>query len=192
MASFELAAEKAALRRQIRLAQGAGHPEVNKYRGWLMLQHLRSLPAWKNARTVFCFASTGTEPSTEDLLQAILESDRTLCLPRIGAKAGQMDAVKVAGLFALTPNKYGILQPPPGLPAMPPARIDLVVAPCLAMTAQGVRLGHGGGYYDRFLQSIACPTVAFCPSAQVLDYIPHDSRDVAIQYVITENGVLAG
>lgn len=192
MASFELAAEKTALRKQIRQAQNVGHPEVNKYRGWLMLQHLRSLPAWKNARTVLCFASTGTEPNTEDLLQAVLESDRNLCLPRIGEKIGQMDAVKVAGLFALAPNKYGILQPPPSLPATPPSQIDLVVVPCLAMTAQGVRLGHGGGYYDRFLRKLGCPTVAFCPSAQILEYIPHDDKDVSIQYVITENGILTG
>lgn len=190
MQQLSLQQQKEIVRGEMRELTAASAPEVNKYRGWLMLQHLQALPIWKNARTVFCFISTPTEPSTEDLLQAVFDSGRTLCVPRTGPQKGHMDAVKVAALFALKPNKRGILEPPVTLPATPPEQLDLVIAPCLAMTPKGVRLGHGGGYYDRFLAKCSCPTVAFCPAAQLRQELPSASFDIPLDLVITENGVL--
>lgn len=164
--------------------------EQTKFWGWLMLQHLQALPVWHTARTVLCYMSCAKEPDTGPLLQAVLASGRTLCLPRQGEVPGRMEALKVAALFALQPGPHGILEPPKGLPAVPPEQIDLVVAPCLATAPGGVRLGHGGGYYDRFLSRVRGATVAFCPDMLVFPALPAGPLDVPVDLIVTEKGVL--
>lgn len=164
--------------------------EQTGFWGWLMMQHLQALPVWHTARTVLCFVSTPQEPDTAPLLQAVLSSGRTLCLPRQGPLPGQMEAVRVAALFALSPGPHGILEPPRAMPALPPDQIDLIVAPCLATAPGGARLGHGGGYYDRFFTRARGIKAGFCPGALVFPSLPTGPLDMPLDLIITEKGVL--
>ena len=74
-----------------------------------------------------------------------------------------------------------------------PAWPDLVVVPGVAFTADGRRLGQGGGWYDRFLAQVRaeCVTVGVCFAGQLLDQLPTEPHDVAVDIVVTEQG-LAG
>lgn len=157
--------------------------------GRQMLRCLQQLPVWESANTVMCFASVGKEPDTRPLLEAVLASGRTLCLPR-QCPGGQMQAHRVAGLFALRSGPHGIPEPPFTLPVQDPAAIDLIVAPCLAASPAGVRLGHGGGFYDRFFARSGAARVVLCPSAAVFSRLPAGPLDVPADLVITEHGIL--
>ena len=64
--------EKTAARRWARQARAAFTPEQWAAFGAAMARQLCLLPAWQAARTVFCFASHGSEPDTLPLLQAAL------------------------------------------------------------------------------------------------------------------------
>ena len=68
---------------------------------------------------------------------------------------------------------------------MNPAAIDLIVAPCLAAAPDGARLGHGGGFYDRFLaREPHHPTVALCYAFQLMDRLEVESFDVPVDLVL--------
>ena len=69
---------------------------------------------------------------------------------------------------------------------------DLVVVPGLAFTSTGDRLGQGGGWYDRFLSQVrsGCTTVGVCFAEQVVDSLPLEAHDVAVDHVVTDQGVL--
>ena len=164
-------------------------PEDTARWGEAMFEYLRVLPVWNTARTVMCFVSTPSEPDTRPLLQAALRQGRALCLPR-QCEAGRMEAHRVAALFALRPGPNGILEPPCTLPVVDPAAIDLIVAPCLAAAPDGARLGHGGGFYDRFFARSGAARVVFCPSAAVFPRLPADEFDLPADLVITERGIL--
>lgn len=157
--------------------------------GEAMFEYLRLLPVWNTARTVMCFMSSPLEPDTRPLLQAALREGRTLCLPR-QCEDGWMEAHRVAALFALRRGPHGILEPPYTLPVVDPAAIDLIVAPCLAAAPSGARLGHGGGFYDRFFARSGAARVVFCPSAAVFPQLPVDEFDLPADLVITERGIL--
>jgi len=85
----------------------------------------------------------------------------------------------------LKKNRWGAREPQSGRP-IAPADVDLVVVPALAVDRQGMRVGYGRGYYDRFLKHEHSHTVSIVYSSCLLDRIPAESHDVPVDYVITE------
>jgi 5-formyltetrahydrofolate cyclo-ligase len=75
-----------------------------------------------------------------------------------------------------------------------PARardIPVVIVPLIAFDRHGHRLGYGAGYYDRFLSAyphLRKIGVAF--SCQEVESVPADENDVALDFIVTENGVI--
>jgi 5-formyltetrahydrofolate cyclo-ligase len=62
--------------------------------------------------------------------------------------------------------------------------------PLVGWDRAGNRLGMGGGYYDRTLQSVSGPLlVGIAYSVQEVDDIPRESWDVALDIVLTEAGI---
>lgn len=181
------AAHKAALRAQARAFLRQAGPERTDAWGRAMAGYLAESELWKKAGTVFCFVSTAREPSTRPLLELALAQGKTLCVPRTGSE-GFMEAVPLTSLEQLTPARFGLLEPAPGLPALAPERLELVVAPCLMAAPDGLRLGQGGGYYDRFLPRCHCPVVLLCPSALVQNDLPAEAHDRRADLVLTEQG----
>ena len=68
----------------------------------------------------------------------------------------------------------------------------LGLVPCLAVSRDGVRLGRGGGYYDRFLAYYKGAGLLLCPEALLLDELPCDDWDArfAPENILTEKGIL--
>ena len=70
-----------------------------------------------------------------------------------------------------------------------PEKLDLIIVPALFITKEGVRLGRGGGYYDRFLPQIPLEKRWFVGySWQVVPTLPKDPWDQSVGRWITELG----
>ena len=71
-----------------------------------------------------------------------------------------------------------------------PARVDVVVVPGLAFTADGHRLGQGGGWYDRFLVRLPerVLTVGVGFAEQLVDALPVEPHDVPLDLIVTDDG----
>ena len=94
-------------------------------------------------------------------------------------------AVKlVKGLLGITapdPEKSELLKP---------EDIDLVLVPLVAFDEEKRRLGHGGGYYDRYLpKCVKADLIAVAFEAQKLEEIATDSYDVLMKTIVTEEKV---
>lgn len=71
------------------------------------------------------------------------------------------------------------------------ANIDTVVIPGLVFHSSGIRIGRGGGFYDRFLSSFQGIRIGVCFEEQVLiDPWELQSWDEKIHYVVTEDRVI--
>ena len=70
---------------------------------------------------------------------------------------------------------------------------DVVIVPGLAFTVEGDRLGQGGGWYDRFLSNTAtgCTKIGVGFDLQVIDSIPTEPHDVALDFVVTDLRVVS-
>ena len=158
-----------------------------------MARALFALPCWAAADTVLAFAAMPDEPDTAAILRQALADGKHLLLPRVLSKTA-MDWVEIPDLALLRPGAFGILEPPADLPVADPAVFarPLALIPCLAAGTDGVRLGRGGGYYDRFLAQYKGERLLLCPAAALLADLPADDWDArfAPDEILTEKGIL--
>ena len=89
----------------------------------------------------------------------------------------------------LIPHPFGMLEPDPDLPVIPPGDIQLALVPGLAFDRLGRRLGYGGGYFDRFLATFTGISLGVVFHALLLDHLPFAEHDILVQYLVTESGI---
>ena len=150
-------------------------------------EFLYALECWINAESVFIYVSVYPEIDTREIIKEAFRLKKHVAVPKI-VKKGIMQARGILSLNDLVPGVYGIPEPPKGAPEM--LRPDLCVVPCLACDRHGVRLGHGGGYYDEYLSRVRYKSVCLCPASAVFDALPFEKHDVKPDIILTENGVL--
>ena len=153
---------------------------------------LAQLPAYTTAKAVlgYCGSTQRGEIDTHPILKNLLESGKLLALPRVegGLADGKMVLLQIADLTRLAPNQWGILEPPAIADVIGLSALNLIIIPGAAFDRKGNRLGAGGGFYDRLLATENRPTtVALAFDCQLMDAVPMQQHDVAIDFVITES-----
>jgi 5-formyltetrahydrofolate cyclo-ligase len=146
-------------------------------------------PSWRRSVIVAIFAPMEMEPDVE-LLWKYAEG-KTVCYPTI--RMGGLDFMSVGGPDSVTIGQFGIREPIfDQSRVIPPDTFDLVLVPGSAFTANGDRLGRGGGFYDRLLSSpgFRAFKVGVCFDRQVLDSLPLEAHDQRVHRVVTESGWL--
>ncbi len=151
-----------------------------------------ALPEMHKARTVMLYVSVDKEPATLALIVKLLEAGKKVCLPRCTEHT--LEARRIKSIEHLVPGPYGIPEPVADdsvSPVVKPSKIDLVILPCVACGTDCSRLGHGAGYYDRFLKELKRDTfkAALCYDKILLEGIPMDEHDEYMNAVITEKTV---
>ena len=80
----------------------------------------------------------------------------------------------------------GIPAPVTG-PTLEADALQLLLVPALAVDRDGIRLGYGGGYYDRYLENVNGPLlIAVCYDKMVVDSLLKDEHDILFDYLLTE------
>lgn len=141
---------------------------------------------------VLSYLAYGREIDLSALHNELWRLGRRLAVPQTaGLPAGVMQAVEYAPHPVLAKTALGVLEPL-AAPLVPPDDIGVVIAPGVAFDAAGRRLGHGMGYYDRYLAGMSnVQVVGVCYGFQVVDEVPTDPFDRAMDLLITDTvGVL--
>ena len=186
---MDIASEKAALRQAVGRRSALLSPNYHQRASAAICKRLLALPELLAAPAVFGFFPTPGEPDITPVLEALLAQGRTLTLPRC-LSSGVMEARQVERLDQLSPGRYRIPEPGPDRPLVPWNEVAFAILPCVTADRQGGRLGHGGGYYDRFL-AWAPPDLnaaVVCFSALLAEKVPMGPLDIPIPLTITEEG----
>lgn len=154
-----------------------------------MCEAFAALPQYRMARTVFAYASMPEEVQLDALLARALADGKRVLIPWITGR-GTMEAVELPSLDVLERGAYGIRNVPERLcRVVAPEEIDLAVVPGAAFTAEGARLGLGGGYYDRYLgvRARGAYRVALAFDALLVDRVPMAAHDIDVAEILTES-----
>ena len=157
-----MAAEKAALRRRLLADRARLTPDQRAAAGRALRDAILELPQVQMAGTIAAYYSLSSEPDTHGLVYALWKRGSYVLLPLLRPDA-DLDWASYEGPDSLRPGPRGLAEPsepPRGMDAV--TRADLVLVPALAVDRSGVRLGRGGGSYDRALARVApgIPTIA--------------------------------
>jgi 5-formyltetrahydrofolate cyclo-ligase len=175
---------KAELRKRLLSARSALDPARRAEADRVITEQLLQTPEYLQAQTIFTYVSVGDEIDTSEIIRAGLAAGKQITVPRC-ASFGQMDAVAITGTNDLITGMYDLLEPREGLPVVAPELINMIIVPCLAATLDGMRLGYGGGFYDRYLARCCNATsIVLCRSEFLLVSLPHESHDVPVHKVI--------
>lgn len=150
---------------------------------------LMNTSEFAEADTVFCYMNFGKEPSTGSIIDAVHRAGKRLCVPHC-ISDGIMEAKLYRQGDSLKKNAYGIKEPLCGAEKISPEEIDLAIIPCVACDRQGNRIGHGAGYYDRFLEQAGFTRMALCFSKLLMGNVPAYTKDIKMDIIITENEIL--
>lgn len=152
--------------------------------GEAAVEVLEAFAPFQKARTVAAYMPLPQEVQIQPVLRLVLNQGKKLLLPRVISKT-EMAFFHVTDLTDLEKSPYGILEPKADTPARE-GGIDLMLIPLLALAPDGTRLGHGGGYYDRYLQKNPALTVAIVNKNRLFSSLPKENHDVRVNYYIVE------
>ncbi|MFF2192434.1 5-formyltetrahydrofolate cyclo-ligase [Streptomyces sp. NPDC058157] len=191
--------EKAALRKELLAARRALSPEARRTAAGALVGSALALPELAGARTVAAYVSVGSEPGTRELLDALRDAGKRVLLPLL-LPDNDLDWAVYEGPGSLAeaahPGKMRLLEP--SGPALGPQAVtgaDAVLLPGLAVDRRGMRLGRGGGSYDRVLARLeragAHPAlVVLLYDEEVVARVPEEPHDHPVQAVATPSGVV--
>jgi 5-formyltetrahydrofolate cyclo-ligase len=180
-----VAAEKAALRLRLLADRARLTPDQRAAAGRALREAVLELPQVQMAGTIAAYYSLSSEPDTHGLVYALWKRGGYVLLPLLRPDA-DLDWASYEGPDSLRPGPRGLAEPsepPRGMDAV--TRADLVLVPALAVDRGGVRLGRGGGSYDRALARVApgIPTIALLYDGELLDEVPADDHDQRVRLV---------
>ncbi|RST11048.1 5-formyltetrahydrofolate cyclo-ligase [Streptomyces sp. WAC05374] len=182
--------EKAVLRRQLLAARALLSKEDVQNAAAVLAEGALNLPELRRARTVAAYVSVGSEPGTRALLDALRERGVRVLLPVL-LEDNDLDWAAYEGAERLVRARRGLLEPAgPRLGPEAVLEAGTVLLPGLAVDARGMRLGRGGGSYDRVLARIARgghdpALVVLLYANEVVERVPEEPHDHPVHAVVT-------
>lgn len=185
------AKNKATLRKELRASRRAHvAAQSNSIRALLFHTPPRPLQGrLGDSAVIGLYHATPFEAPTAGYARFFKEQGHSLALPRFTAEDSPMTFAEYNDPFSesdLEPGPFGLKQPRVDARALSP---DVLFVPLLGFTADGKRLGQGGGHYDRWLaEHPAAIKIGLAWDVQVIEpdnALPTEPHDIALDAVVT-------
>ena len=144
------------------------------------------------SKCVMLYVSKGTgEVETSPIIKKAFKLGKKIVLPVTLVGEKKIKPVYLEDFrHGFKKGPYGIYEPKEFKKRKKPIKIkdiDLVIVPGLAFDKKHNRLGHGGGYYDRFLKKLSksVPKIGLGFKFQLLRKIPTTKSDISLTKIIT-------
>ncbi|MFT6957581.1 MAG: 5-formyltetrahydrofolate cyclo-ligase [Halieaceae bacterium] len=180
---------KTDLRKTLRARRLALSPAQQQSCAEDVARHISEAPFWQEAQTLAVYFAADGELDPAALVSLARIVGKSVYLPaitpdkRLEFRLWEPDT-------ELKNNHVGI--PEPLLQGITHKKPDLICLPVVGWNKNGIRLGMGGGYYDRYLQNAGTtPKVGLAYALQESAHLPRDNWDIALDFVVTERGIIS-
>lgn len=137
------------------------------------------------ANNIMIYYSVRNEANTVRIIDYLLKAGKTVALP-VCTPGRDLQAGVISDLSQLQPAPYGLMEPGPGAVLLENSKLELIIIPGIAFGEKGHRLGHGAGYYDRFL--LKTPNafkLGLAYDFQLIPEVPAESHDINMNGLLT-------
>ncbi len=175
--------EKKRIRKEKRDLRNSIDPELkNEWDKSIVIQ-LMGILSQHEIKVVHCYLPMGSEVDVLPFIKYVLDHKIVVVCP----KTLPNRLLEHRVLKSLDELEEGVMKTfHPKHPTIYTGKYDLIIVPGLAFDLKNYRLGYGGGYYDGFLaQHESALKVGVFYSFQVVDLVPIESHDLALDFVIT-------
>lgn len=177
---------KARQRKTVTARRAALTPEEREQASAAICRRLLEMPRLQQAKTVLSYRALPEEVDLAALNDALRQRGVRLCFP-VSLAGGVLEAWEPK---SWKQGRYGIFEPDRADSVkVAPEEIDLILAPCVGFDKKRDRLGHGAGYYDRYLPQTHAAAVAVAFEAQKLPRVSADRFDRPMDAIVTEERV---
>ena len=151
-----------------------------------ILYNLIDVPEFQHAQKVFIFISKYPEPFTRDIIAFCFMAKKEVYVPFL--RDGEMYLTRYLPTDELKVVEFGLKEPVNAVKAdvLP----DIAVVPMVAFDDNKNRLGHGKGYYDKYLANKDIYKIGVCFSRYGIPALECDEHDVPMDIIITEKGYI--
>jgi len=184
--------DKQTVRETIKRTRAGLDPAALAERSAVIQASVMSLPEFAAAKALACYLAMPGEVRTDAILDAAWSAGKTVCVPAWRAESGMYGLSKMARGARVRRGAGGAPEPV-NLDWMDLAGLPVIVTPGLAFDAEGGRIGHGGGHYDRLLRDPAgsqAVKIGLALEAQMFTRVPTNEADVRMNMVVTEERVI--
>jgi len=193
-ANMEIEKQRSSLRKRIlTLRRAQSSRDIEKKSGDIRSKFFTFVP-FCQAETILFYLAMKDEVQTEKMIEESLQKGKKVVAPSIDWQRKEILPSEIKdltkdieiGVLEIPQPKNNLYSP------FSPVNIDMVIVPGVVFDRKGNRLGFGGGFYDRFLGKLSDKTelVALAFELQLVDNVPSQSHDVAVDYLITERGII--
>ncbi len=169
---------------------------VAKEKSLAIFNILKETDLYKNADNVMVYITLDNENevSTAPLINDLFDKGKRIFVPLTVHKTKELIVSELKDLEGdLEIGNFGVMEPKKETTRpVDPSILDLVIVPGVAFDKEGYRIGHGAGYYDRFLPRLSekTATVSLAFDMQLIDKVPTCCHDIAVEYIITEKQLI--
>lgn len=180
------------LRQKIRDLRKSISPELHAHYSSQLIDQFARSEKIKNAQCVALYFSVDGEIDTAGVIDWCLKRGKKVALPVLHPfSKGNLLFMNYDQNTIMVKNKYNIPEPELNVQyVIPLSRIDILFTPMVAFDKEGNRLGMGGGYYDRTLQTYHHEQkgpypIGLALDIQEVDTLPTEIWDVPLPEIIT-------
>ena len=143
-------------------------------------------PKFQKANIIMSYVSKSYEVDTWTIIEKSLEMGKKVAVPYVLKDERLIFPSLVLDCKELVKGPYGVYQPhPDNIRRVDLNQLDLLLVPGIAFDKAGNRLGHGKGYYDRFLKKVPYTySLGLSYNFQIIDFLPISNLDRPVSSLI--------
>ena len=152
----------------------------------MLFDRVISLKEFRESSVVLAYYPINDEINTIPIIEYALREGKRVALPISSTIDYTLTFHFISSLKEIKNGAYSIPEPSEDSEIFNKETKALCIVPGLIFDRTGNRLGYGKGFYDRFLSDFNGITVGLCYSDFLLDKLPIDENDRAVDIVVSD------